>query len=358
MRVLYLGRDAGLSAHRLAALRRLGHDVTLLDPESIIPSHPVFPIWRWRFGSIGLADYVRRRMIPQIPDGRYDVAWVDHGHIISDRFVRDLKQRVPIVINYNTDDPFGGRDNRLWTQHLKAIPYYDLLVVVRKVNVAESYAAGARRVMHVMMSADEVAHAPRALSPAVYQRWHSKVLFVGTAFAERGPFLAELVNQKVPLTIYGNRWETLKEWSVLKPSWKGFGLVDGDNYSVAITAADICLGLLSKGNRDLHTTRSMEVPALGSVLCAERTVEHSALYKEGVEAVFWDDARECARGCNELLADASRRRSIAARGRERYVESGWSNMRVAADILRIASDPSPSEALQQYHAKLPVPLIG
>lgn len=355
MRVLYIGKGSGSSGHRLAALRRLGHDVTLLDPESAIPANQVFLFWMWRLGSVGLAEYIRRRFIPLIPDGRYDLAWVDHGHVISAGFVRDLKQRVPIVLNYNNDDPFGGRDLRLWTQFLRAVPYYDLLAVVRRVNVAESYAAGARRVMHVLMSADEIAHAPKIVPPALYNRWHSKVLFAGTAFIERGPFMAELVERGVPLTIFGNRWDRLKEWPVLKPYWKGPGLVDGDDYSSAVASADVCLGLLSKGNRDMHTMRSMEIPALGSVLCAERTVEHSALYREGVEAVFWNDAKECSEACKALLADTPRRESVAAKGRERHLKNGWTNTRVVGDILRIATHPSP-DLLESYHAALPVPI--
>lgn len=357
MRILYLGGGSGSSGDRLGALRRLGHEVTLLDPESTLPANRIFPFWMWRLGSVGLAEYIRRRLIPVVSEGSYDLAWVDHGHVISSRFVRDLKQRIPIVLNYNNDDPFGGRDLRLWTQHLRAIPYYDLLVVVRRVNVAESYAAGARRVMHVLMSADDVGHALRTLPPALYNRWHSKVMFAGTAFAERGPFMAELIDRGLPLTIFGNRWERLKEWPVLKPYWKGPGLVNGDDYALAVASADVNLGLLSKGNRDLHTMRSMEIPALGSVLCAERTVEHSALYREGVEAVFWDDAKECTEVCKALLADPPRRQSIAAKGHERYLKNGWTNTRVVADILRIATNPSPA-ILESYHAALPVPITG
>jgi len=38
-RILYLGVDDGTSAHRAQALRRLGHDVILLDPWRFLPKH-------------------------------------------------------------------------------------------------------------------------------------------------------------------------------------------------------------------------------------------------------------------------------------------------------------------------------
>ena len=93
-------------------------------------------------------------------------------------------------------------------------------------------------------------------------------------------------------------------------------------------------GLLSKGNRDLHTTRSAEVPHLGGVFCAERTREHEALYLDGKEAVFWSDAAECAAACKALLDDAPLRRSMAAAGRVRCIANGTLNETVAEQVLQ------------------------
>ncbi len=85
------------------------------------------------------------------------------------------------------------------------------------------------------------------------------------------------------------------------------------------------LGLLSKGNRDLHTTRSLEIPALGGLLCAERTSEHLHLYVEGEEALFWADAAECAAVCRDILEDEPRRLKIAAAGHARSIANGNHN---------------------------------
>ena len=91
-----------------------------------------------------------------------------------------------------------------------------------------------------------------------------------------------------------------------------------------------CLGLLSKGNRDHVTTRSFEVPALGTLLCAERTDEHLELYKDREEAVFWRDAKECAEQCKALLANDSLREAIAKAGHERCLRNAHFNEVLAA----------------------------
>ncbi len=244
------------------------------------------------------------------------------------------------MLCYTIDDPFGGRDKMRWRQLFNALPSYDLLVVVRACNVQEAYDHGARKVMRVFMSADEVAHAPRQLTDDERRQWESEIVFVGTAFPERGPFLAELASLGVPIAIYGYRYQSLPQWPLLRPYWRSANTDSAEDYARAIGSAKLCLGLLSKGNRDQHTTRSMEIPSLGGLLCAERTTEHLALYEEDREAVFWDTPEECAAKCFALLADAPRRDAIAAAGRQRFLKNPWRNMAVIEAILNAALTPS------------------
>jgi spore maturation protein CgeB len=219
------------------------------------------------------------------------------------------------------------------------LPYYDLNAVVRQENVAEAHALGARNVIRVYRSADELSHAPRPLSAHDHQTWDCDVLFLGTWFPERGPFMLELIRRGVPLTIRGSNWHKAPEWSQLKSYWGG-GAIGGDDYAKAIQCAKVNLGLLSKENRDLHTTRSLEIPALASLMCAERTTEHTAMYAEGHEALFWKDAEECAAACNFALADDSRRQAIAHAGHQRVKKNGHYNEMIVASILATAGLPA------------------
>ena len=344
MKILYLGPDTGTSAHRKAALVRMGHEVTLINPYSLLPSNRAVSVWLWHAGGLGLVEIVRRRVLESLGQASFDLAWVDHGALITAGLVDDLKKRILKVICYNVDDPFGRRDGMLWRPFLKAVPSYDLLVVVRACNIEEAYQRGAKEVMCVFRSADEVAHAPRQLSAEEREEWKSEVVFVGTAFPERGPFLAQLISLGVPLTIYGNRYHRLPEWPLLKPHWRPANTDTVEGYANAISAAKVCLGLLCKGNRDLHTTRSIEIPALGGVFCAERTSEHLALYEEDREAVFWEGPEECAAKCFALLSDDSWRREVAAAGHRRYLMGPWQNMRVLQAILDSASGRTPNLA--------------
>jgi spore maturation protein CgeB len=330
--ILYIGRNSGTSLHRVEALRRLGNEVFLIDPNTFLPATRLSGIWTWQTGGLFLEGYIRRRILAILPAKKFDLVYVDSGELVGPALVRELKSRFGSVINYNVDDPYGARDGHRWRLYRAAVPVYDLIVVVRDCNVSEAYAAGASRVMRVHRSADEVAHAPRVCSPEEHAQWGSEVAFVGTWMPERGPFMARLVKLGLPLAIYGDRWHKAPEFPILRAFWRGAGLYD-DNYAKVIQCAKVNLGLLSKGNRDLTTQRSFEIPYLGGVLCAERTPEHCALYKENEEAIFWDSPEECARKCRLLLDDAGLRAKISLNSRRRCEQNGTMNQIVLQRIL-------------------------
>jgi spore maturation protein CgeB len=335
--ILYLGVDRGTSRHRVNSLRRSGHNVCVVDPESLLPYPAAVGYWMHRAGGVFLGGSARRRVLSAIGSREFDLAFVNGGMLVDRALVTELRQRCRTVINYNNDDPFSPRDGGKWRLYLEALPFYDLVIVVRECNVREARAAGARDVMRVYMSADEVAHSPRLLTAEDKYNWGSSVAFIGTWMPERGPFLRRLIESDVPLAIFGDRWHKADEWPLLRKHWRGPALFADDDYAKAVQCAGVCLGLLSKGNRDLSTTRTFEIPHLRGVLCAERTSEHLDLYREDVEAVFWDGPEECAEKCRRLLADAGLRKRLAEAGREKCVRNQTTNGPILDRVLQVAT---------------------
>ena len=233
----------------------------------------------------------------------------------------------------------------------RAISDYDLCAVLRDVNAAEYLARGARRVHRVWMSYDEDAHRPpepAAICGGAILRgrihWnldagerpvHRTTRAAGSAAFDLGGSLGKVTGVAgAPV------------------SWRGKA-VYGRDYARAVAGARICLGLLSKGNRDLHTRRSVEVPFIGGLLCAERTAEHAMLYREGEEAIFWSDATECARACLDLLTDPVRREAIRLAGMRRIRELRLGNRDVCTEILAVLNRlPVEGETLAFVKRKL------
>jgi spore maturation protein CgeB len=331
-KVLYLGPLSGTCLDRAQALRRIGCSVDHVDPRNLLPRTPWVDRVTWHAGGHWLGGMLLKALDRRLDNMRYDLCLVDGGEWITPAIIERLRRNAPWIVNYNIDDPTGPRDGPRFAAYRQSVPHYDLVTVVRNENLAELEALGARRALRVFRSADEISHAPRFVSEHDRLTWSSEVLFLGTWFPERGPFLAELIRLGVPLTLRGPNWHKAPEWPRLRPHWAG-GAISGDDYALAIQCARVNLGLLSRANRDQHTTRSLEIPALGGLLCAERTPEHQAMYREFEEALFWDGPKECAEVIDFALKDERRRSAMASAGHRRYLRDGHRNEAVMRQIL-------------------------
>jgi hypothetical protein len=331
MRILYLGPRSGTSLHRFHALKRLGHDADIIDPRPPILAATQGSRWTVFTGALGVSGLVRSWLQRGLAGRRYDLAIVDGGELIGPDLMPLLRSAARAVINYNPDNPYVARDGRKWRLFLKALPHYDLVVTPRASSAEQAAQAGARKVLQVSFAADEVVHRP----PDPPRDRSLRVVFVGTWMPERGPFLLELLSRGVPLGIFGPGWRKAPEFGALGPHVQDRYLDDGP-YVSTIASAKIGLALLSVGNQDLHTTRSLEIPAIGTLLCAERTADHCAMYREDQEAVFWSSAEECAAQCLKLLADPTRIAAIARAGYERSLKNGFFNEALLVRMIEAA----------------------
>ena len=69
------------------------------------------------------------------------------------------------------------------------------------------------------------------------------------------------------------------------------------------TILDRQIDLLLEQNIDDITERSIEIPGIGTLLCATRTRSHQKILIENKEAIFFKNANECYKKCNSLLSD-------------------------------------------------------
>ncbi|MXN91972.1 glycosyltransferase [Flavobacterium sp. Sd200] len=340
MNILYIGDDgkSSTSYHRATALQRLGHTVHIINPKNAVSKqlkHPILSKVHFHTGYALFQNTMFKWLKKELAgEFKPDLIWVNAGELIGSKCVQELKKEGVPVILYHNDDPTGGRDGNRFKTLLNAIPYYDLCAVVRNQNVEEFKALGAKNVIRVNMSYDEVAHKPFDSAAEIPEKFRSDVAFIGTWMRNenRDEFILKLIEAGIPVNIWGDRWPKSPLWDKLKGSYKG-GSLGGRDYVAAIQGAKICLGMLSKGNRDLHTTRSLEIPYIGGLLCAERTTEHTAMYNEGTEALFWDNADECIAECKKILNKPELIDEIKLNGRKRILLNKAGNEDVCNAII-------------------------
>ena len=176
--------------------------------------------------------------------------------------------------------------------------------------------------------------------------------FIGTFRPERADFLAGLAqfHSEFRLNVWGGGWDHLRlpfywsrwwRWRKLHNCIRGKALWC-EQMGKAIQSNKICLGLLNHANRDLHTSRSFEIPACGGFMLAERTPEHQAYFEEDAAAVYFGSHEELMHKIRYYLTHEEMRQQIAQAGLKRCLQSPYRYIDRA------------SFALEQFHRLRPL----
>jgi hypothetical protein len=317
---------------RAEALEQLGHEVTLVNAET--------PTGGWRYQLYRVGNRLdrppdvlgtNRAILQAVRHRRVDVVWIDKGRSIRPATLRTLREISPgtLLLTYSPDDMMNT-DNQS-VQYRANIPAYDVHVTTKSYNVQELLDLGAREVQFVDNAYDPATHRPLELTEEERRRYATDVGFVGAYEQERGADMAWLAGQGVAIKIWGYLWDRLQP---VPPKLDlRHEAVRGDEYAKAVVASKIQLGFLRKVNRDLQTTRSIEIPAIGTFMLAERSPEHRRLFEEGKEAEFFDSREELLEKCRYYLEHDEERRRIARAGRQRCIDGGYSNAERLDDVV-------------------------
>lgn len=253
-------------------------------------------------------------------------------------------QRYGLNFCHFQDDMFNP-NCRTYT-FFDSLPYWDTVFVTRQVNIKEYEALGVRAVF-VRKAYTPGLYRPVIPSATESEKYKGDVVFIGSFNSpSRADFLAEIIHAcpDVKFNIWGGGWERLKRpyYWINKRRWRTWPhLIRAthpyplwyDEMSKAMNSHKIVLGLLNHYNRDLHTSRTLEIPACGGFMLAERTSEHLEMFEEGTEAEYFSTWQEAVQKIKYYLAHDEERQAIARRGHERCMVSDYSYYDRAKTVL-------------------------
>ena len=340
MRILSIGTFTGQGIsntclHRAWALEKLGEvdriDTTL--KRNVLCYRIVNRLFVRYHLPISFHDSKLNRAIrKQVQEKPYDVVWIDKGVFIEAKALRFIKQVQPScrVVGYSPDN-MAERHNQTQV-FLKSFPYYDYYITTKSYTVDTLRRMGCKNVLFVNNAYEASFHHPYQLTQEERERLGGKVGFIGAWEEERCRSILYLAEHGIPVRVWGGgKWLEYKDrYANLKIEDKG---LYSEDYNKALSAFDISLCFLRKMNYDLQTTRTMEIPACGSLLMAERTAEHEHLFKDKEEAVFFSSDKELVELCQYYLTHEEERKRIAEAGRKRCIASGYSNEETIKRVL-------------------------
>jgi hypothetical protein len=339
MRILFIGdlNEYGRSFQRYRNLKELGHEVmglshTLLSSEAGSDKKEKFidrVFWRLRIPPDITG--VNKLMKEAVIKDNFDIIWIEKGNTIRPETLKFLKNANPLskIVSCSEDDMFAKHNRSIY--YTKSLTYYDIVFTTKIYNLKELKLIGARRTELFLDSYDEKTHHPVSLAESEMKIFGSDVCFIGTFEKERAESMLFLAQNGVAVTVWGNGWG---DWI-----GKASGLdiknkpVYSQDYAKAICGAKINLCFLRKINRDEVTSRSVEIPACGAFMLAERTNRHLEFFEEGKEAEFFGSDGELLEKTRKYLVDEAKRKDVAAAGRLRCIKSGYSTKEQLSQMI-------------------------
>jgi len=336
--IVYVGDTSPgrTSFHRMNALKALGHVVININQYAVLEgtwARLMVKVMS-RLGYPLDSAKINAQILEKLDAEHIDILWLDKPLTVIPATLQAVKEKMPWtqIVAYSPDDMLNPRNQSRY--HQACLPLIDVYFTTKSFHVEELRDKGCSSVFFVPNAYDKNSHKPVALSPEERSRWGGRVGFIGGYEVERFNSLLYLACANVPIRIRGSFWERVP---TRHPNLQiEIGDLGDYNYAKAITATDINLCFLRKVNRDLQTTRSIEIPACGGFMLAERTDEHLALFEEGKEAEFFSSNDEMLGKINYFLANPDKRQRIAEAGRKRCIDSGYSNedrLKVLLDLL-------------------------
>lgn len=275
------------------------------------------------------------RALPAAPD----ILWIDKGNTVRPSTLRWLRSRWPrlAIVGYSPDDMLQWHCSSFY--FLYGLRHYDAFITTKSFGVEELLAQGCPKVVFSENAYDPNVHRPCLQSDGRPVAHTIAVGFIGHHERQRCRSIAKLCEAGIPVTVTGPGWHRhrrqLPRNAIILPP------VFGAAYATRISETTVNLGFLRKMNRDLQTQRTVEVPACGGLLLAERTEEQRRLFAEGVEADYFGDDDELIEKCRQYVADPGRARRVGAAGLQRCRSGRYSYGERLIDAIHEIGLPLP-----------------
>lgn len=328
-KILFIGdlNQYGRGYQRYRTLKEMGHDVVayshtyVSEPNKIKPPTLLYKIfWKLRIplDDMGVNFALRR----EIKKNNFDVIWIEKGNMIWPWTLKHLKlvAQNSILISCSEDDMFVKHGHSLWYRW--GVNSYDMVFTTKTCNLSELLLFGVKKTILFLDSYDEKIHKRVHLTELQRNRFSADVSAIGAFENERADSMLYLAQNGIKVTVWGNGWS---RWVGVHPNLDVRNeFLFGEDYSRAISATKINLNFLRKINRDEVTSRSVEIPACGGFMLAERTQRHLNFFEEGIEAEFFSSDQELLEKVKKYLQNDSDREKIAMAGYQRCKKSGYS----------------------------------
>lgn len=332
-KAVYIGiySEGSTSKMRAEKLRSLlpGWKFDVIDTDiPFAQQHPLFRSLGFRYQKGPLIKAVNSYILQQLPTVRCDLIWIDKAIFIRNKTTKIIREKAHKLIHYTPDTAFYGNQSKMFYQ---SMGYYDYLVTTKSFEL-EAYRSRVptEKIIPTTQGFDSDVHKPLVSFPEKVDR----VAFVGLWEPSRERLIQHLINNNINVTLAGYNWEYFirKNKNIPFLDFKGNSLWNQE-YTSLISSSYFSLGILSKRFPELHTTRTVEIPACGTALLTEKNYETSAFFSDN-EAIFYSDADELVSKIKYYQEHRGELEQLTLRGHDKVNNEGFDYRNILNRIIR------------------------
>lgn len=309
----------------------------IIDKVDYFNTNDYFPLFRRSFSSIwkrlgfGLPYYkMLQALTLKVNTFNPEIIFFDKSLYLPTHFLHSLAQRNIYLIHFSNDDQLNPKNQT--RNYIDSISLYNLHITTKSYNVKELIKLNAKKVQFINNATSKTFIHPIEISNSDKIKYGAKVGFIGTYEYQRAESLLFLAQNGIIIRIWGLGWKKKSHINHSNLIIENYPLW-GDEYLKVLCSTDINLNFLRKENRDLQTTRSIEIPATASFMLAEYSIEHEKLFKDNHEAVYFKDNRDLLNKVKYYLSNTEAINNISINGYKRCIDSKYFYRDVFKDLF-------------------------
>ncbi len=315
MKVLFVGstHQDSTSLYYFQSLSRLGHETLSWDPGffanlSLLERAFKQPS-RKRIAQINLA------LLKRLKEGNFDLVFIMGENYFQESALEEGKKacsKRPRFLFHSHDNLFAP-GVRKPSDFFKSLSAFDIAFTTKSANVAQYRSLGQPNAHFIPSAFEPSIHKPIAKQTSRLDR-SIPVSFIGTFDYSRIAYLEAIGWDK--LHVWGNGWKNYASYRRFKKAITPSAIYSFD-FADAISQSACSLGLLREEANDLHTQRTFEIPACGSLQIAPRNDEIQSFFEEDKEIVLFGSLEELKEKTLYFLQHPEHRQRLAKAGWER-----------------------------------------
>ena len=273
----------------------------------------------FRFGLSKIFDRLNQSFIKKVDEFQPEAILIFKGMEIFPSTLESLRRKNIKLFNYNPDHPF--------VYHSKGSGNINVLKSIRLYDHHFSYS---KRILEELKEKFEIKSGswlPFGYATAIAPDLSTdtainKACFIGNADIERVKMIKTLALEDIPVDVYGLGWQNgLKGINNVRI----YGPVYKEDFNSKAPMYDVQLNFFRPHNEDSHNMRTFEMPALGCIMLAPSSTEHSLIFKDKEEAFFYTSKEQMKQLCKEILMMTDEERNnIRWNAYNRSLNSGYS----------------------------------